>query len=110
MNIQNFTFTHSLDLASVKLFEYCCNGKVIPKVTVTLNRSGGDKHTYMEYKLSDVLISSVSRGGDTQSSSDVPTECVSLAFGKIEMKYTKVGVDGKPAGNMSATWDLKSNK
>jgi type VI secretion system secreted protein Hcp len=110
VNIQNFTFTHNLDLASVKLFEYCCTGQHVPKVTVTLNRSGGDKIKYMEYKMSDVLISSVSRGGDTQSSEDVPIECVTLAFGKLEMTYTKVGIDGKAAGNASAGWDLKANK
>lgn len=110
VNIQNFTFTHNLDLASVKLFEYCCTGQVIPKVTVTLSRSGGDKTKYMEYKLSDVLIGSVSRGGDTQASEDVPIECVTLAFGKLEMTYTKVGMDGKAAGNASAGWDLKANK
>ncbi len=110
VNIQNFTFTHNLDLASVKLFEYCCTGQVVPKVLVTLNRSGGDKAKYMEYKLSDVLISSVSRGGDTQASNDVPVECVALAFGKLEMTYTKIGMDGKAAGNASAGWDLKANK
>ncbi|MEG0244255.1 MAG: type VI secretion system tube protein Hcp [Pseudomonas sp.] len=110
VDIHNFTFTHNLDLASVKLFEYCCTGQHVPKVTVTLNRSGGDKTKYMEYKMTDVLISSVSRGGDTQASEDVPIECVTLAFGKLEMTYTKLGIDGKAAGNASAGWDLKSNK
>ncbi|VVO62777.1 Protein hcp1 [Pseudomonas fluorescens] len=110
VDIHNFTFTHNLDLASVKLFEYCCTGQHVPKVTVTLNRSGGDKTKYMEYKMSDVLISSVSRGGDTQASEDVPIECVTLAFGKLEMTYTKLGIDGKAAGNASAGWDLKANK
>ncbi|MNR48449.1 hypothetical protein D3C85_1676870 [compost metagenome] len=60
--------------------------------------------------MSDVLISSVSRGGDTQASEDVPIECVTLAFGKLEMTYTKLGIDGKAAGNASAGWDLKANK
>jgi len=110
VDIHNFTFTHNLDLASVKLFEYCCTGQHVPKVTVTLNRSGGDKTKYMEYKMSDVLISSVSRGGDTQANEDVPVECVTLAFGKLEMTYTKLGIDGKAAGNASAGWDLKANK
>lgn len=110
VSIQDFTFSHNLDLASPKLFEYCCTGQVIPKVTVTLNRSGGEKTKYMEYKLTDVLVSSISRGGSSQSGEDVPTECVTLAFGKLEMTYTKIGVDGKVAGNASAGWDLKANK
>ncbi len=111
VNIQNFSFTHNLDIASPKLFEYCCNGKTIPKVTITLNRAGGDKQKYMEYKLTEVIVTSVGRGGDSGSDSqDVPTESVSLAFAKIEMTYTKIGTDGKAAGNASAGWDLKANK
>lgn len=111
VNIQNFTFTHNLDKSSPKLFEACCTGKTIPKVTINLNRAGGDKVKYMEYKLADVLIASVGRGGDAgNDNQDVPMESVSLAFGKIEMTYTKVGMDGKAAGNTSAGWDLKANK
>ncbi|MEO6798783.1 MAG: type VI secretion system tube protein Hcp [Rhodanobacter sp.] len=111
VNIQNFTFTHNLDIASPKLFEYCCNGKTIPKVTINLNRAGGDKQKYMEYKLTDVIVTSVGKGGDSKSDHhDVPMEAVSLAFAKIEMTYTKIGIDGKAAGNASAGWDLKANK
>lgn len=110
VNVQDFIFNHNLDLASPKLFEYCCTGQVIPKVTVNLNRSSGDKAKYLEYKMSDVLVSSISRGGSSQSGGDVPAESVSLSFGKLEMTYTKIGMDGKPAGNTSAGWDLKINK
>lgn len=111
VNVQNFTFMHYLDLASPKLFEYCCTGQSIPKVTISLNRAGGDKAKYMEYKLTDVIVTSVGKGGDASSAShDVPLESISLAFGKIEMTYTKIGIDGKAAGNASAGWDLKANK
>jgi type VI secretion system secreted protein Hcp len=109
VEIQNFTFTHNLDISSPKLFEYCCNGTTVPKVTINLNRASGDKSKYMEYKLSDVIVTSVGRGGDSQTDYDVPIESVSLAFGKIEMTYTKIGIDGKAAGNASAGWDLKKN-
>ncbi|MEO6800600.1 MAG: type VI secretion system tube protein Hcp [Rhodanobacter sp.] len=111
VNIQNFTFTHNLDFASPKLFDACCKATTIPKVTITLNRAGGDKQQYMEYKLTDAIVTSVGKGGDSNSESqDVPVEAVSLAFTKIEMKYTKIGTDGKPGGNMASAWDLKANK
>lgn len=110
VNIQNFTFTKNLDLASPKLFEYCCNGMHVPTVIVHLNRAGGDKAKYMEYKLTDVIVTSVGRGGESKGDEDVPVEAVSLAFGKVEMTYTKIGIDGKPAGNQSAAWDLKKNE
>ncbi len=109
VEVQNFSFLHNLDISSPKLFEYCCTGQTIPKVTVNLNRAGGDKTKYMEYKMSDVIVTSVTGGGASASSEDVPMETVTLAFGKIEMTYSKVGIDGKTAGNASAGWDLKKN-
>lgn len=110
VNIQPFTFSKLLDIASPKLFEYCCTGQHMPEVLVNLNRAGGDKAKYMEYKLTDVLVSSVGRGGDAKANEDVPVESVTLMYGKIEMTYTKIGIDGKAAGNASAGWDLKANK
>jgi type VI secretion system secreted protein Hcp len=110
VNIQAFTFTKHLDIASPKLFEYCCTGKTVPTVTINLNRAGGDKSKYMEYKLTDCIITSVGKGGDSKADHDVPVEAVSIAFGKIELTYTKIGIDGKAAGNASAGWDLKANK
>jgi type VI secretion system secreted protein Hcp len=109
VDIHNFTFTHNLDLSSPKLFESCCTGQTIPKVIINLNRAGGDKAKYMEYKLTDVIVTSVGRGGDSGAGNDVPTETVTLAFAKIEMTYTKIGINGKAAGNASAGWDLKKN-
>ena len=110
VNIQNFSFVKHLDLATPKLFEACCTGITIKTVTVNLNRAGGDKAKYMEYKLTDCIITSVGKGGDSKGDQDVPVESVSIAFGKIEMTYTKIGIDGKAAGNASAGWDLKANK
>lgn len=109
VEIKNFTFLHNLDIASPKLFEYCCTGMTIPKATITLNRAGGQKEKYMEYKLTDVIVTSVSRDGAADRTQDVPLEAVSLGFGKVEMTYSKIGIDGKSAGNASAGWDLKKN-
>ena len=111
VNIQNFTFTHFLDKASPKLFEAVCTGKHFPTVTVELCRAGGDKLKYMEYKLQNVMIASIGRGGDAKGDDDVPVESVSLDFGKIEMTYTQQKrSDGSGGGNVSAGWDCMENK
>jgi type VI secretion system secreted protein Hcp len=111
VNIQDFSFTHYLDKASPKLFEAVCTGKHFPSVVVELCRAGGDKLKYMEYKLSNVMIGSVGRGGDSKGDDDVPIESVSLNFGKIEMNYTQQKrEDGSGGGNVSAKWDLMQNK
>lgn len=104
----DISFMHSYDIASPKLFESCSTGKHIPSAVLSLHRATGNKEKYLEIKLSDVLVSSVqisgSGGGD-----DVPTESFTLAFGKVEITYTKLGTDGKAAGNASAGWDRIKN-
>lgn len=107
VEVHNITFDHHLDISSPKLFEYCCTAQPISKITINLNRASGDKAKYMEYKLSDAIVTSVTRNAG--SNTDIPVETVSLAFGKVEMTYSKIGMDGKAAGNASAGWDLKKN-
>ena len=99
-----------LDKASAKLFQACAAGEHVKSAVLSLNRSGGDKQKYMEYKLSDVLISSVQIGGAGAGEGGVPTEEVAMVFGKVELTYTQIGNDGKPAGNQTGGWDLKENK
>ena len=97
------------DKASPKAAQACAAGDHFASAVLTLCRAGGDKQPYMEYKLSDVLISSVQVGGAGEGG--VPTESWSLHYAKIEMTYTQIGLDGKPAGKgASVGWDLKENK
>lgn len=106
-DFQDLTITKTMDSASPLLFKACAKGDHIKEATLELCRSGGDKLKYMEYKLTDVVISSVSAGGGGGE----PTESVSLNYGKIEQTYTKQKrSDGTAAGNVTAGWDLKANK
>ena len=80
-------------------------------VTMELCRAGGDKQKYMEYKMSDVIISSVRPGGSAKSDDPLPLEEVSFAYGKIEWTYTEMDhKSGQPKGNVSTYWDLHENK
>lgn len=109
VNVQDFHVTKYLDKASPKLFEYCCKGTHIKEVTITLNRAGDDKLKYMEYKMEDVIISSVNVGGS--SAGDVPSESVSFNFGQIKLTYTQQKrKDGSGGGNVAGGWDLRTNK
>jgi len=111
VDIQDFTIVKSIDKASPKLALACCNGEHIPTVTIHLNRAGGDKQQYMEYKLSDAIVRSVSPSGSSAGSDSLPSETVAFAFGKIEWTYTETDhKTGKPKGNVGANWDLHANK
>lgn len=96
------------DIASAKLFEHCATGQHIPSVTLSFHRAAGDKAQYLEIKLTDVLVSGYSVGGSTGG--EVPTEQVSLIYGKIEKKYTKYDTKGASSGNASAAWDRIKNE
>jgi type VI secretion system secreted protein Hcp len=107
----DFCVVKTLDKASPKLALFCCNGQHIKEVKVELCRAAGDKQKYMEYKLSDVIVSSVRPGGSAQGSETLPLEQVSFNYGKIEWIYTATDhKTGKPAGDVKAHWDLTANK
>jgi type VI secretion system secreted protein Hcp len=108
-DIAPLSVVKQLDKSSPKLFQACAAADPIKSAILTLCRAGGDKQQYMEYKLSDVIISSVRTGGASEGEGGVPTEEVGLNFGKVELKYTQIGNDGKPAGNQTGGWDLKQN-
>lgn len=107
---QDFSIVKAIDKASPKLFLACCTGEHLPKATIEVCRAGGDKQPYMEYKLTDVMVTSLRPGGSGKGET-VPLEEISIAYGKIEWKYTQTKVQGgRAAGNVVAGWDLKSNR
>lgn len=106
--MQDFTITKSLDKASPKLFLEAAKGTHIKEVTLTFHRATGEKQKFMEYKMTDVVISSysVSGGGD-----ELPVEQVSFNPAKIEHTYTATDhKTGKSAGDVKANWDQVANK
>lgn len=110
VNMDALTITKALDSSSPLLAQNCAEGKVYPTVTLVLQRSGGSREKYMEYKLTNALVSSIQSGGAANGEDGVPTEEVSLSFSKIEWAYTKIGPDGRPAGNTLGSWDLSKNQ
>lgn len=110
-NHQDFSIVKTLDKASPKLFLSCCKGEHIPEIKLELCRATGDKTKYMEYKLTDTLISSVRPGGSSKAGETLPLEEVSFNYSKIELIYTETDhASGKPKGDIKGLWDLTLNK
>jgi type VI secretion system secreted protein Hcp len=107
---EDFSLVKMLDKASPKLVLSSCKGEHIKEVRIELCRATGDKQKYMEYKLSDVIVSSVKPSAGTRSGDVLPLEEVSFNYAKIEWDYTIIGADGLPSGNVIAQWDLMTNK
>lgn len=107
----DFVIVKQLDKASPKLYELCSSGKHIKEILIEFCRAGGDKVKYMEIKMEEVIISSVSPGGSAKGSDDIPSEEVRFNYGKIKWTYTQQKrADGSGGGNVTGGWDLTANK
>ena len=107
-NFSDFSFTKELDLASPLLAQACADGTHINEIAVEICRAGTEKIKFMEYKLSNCLISSVITNGTGEG--NLPTESVTVNFGKINWAYTQQKREGGgAAGNSAAGWDLQQN-
>lgn len=108
---QDFSIVKAMDKASPKLALFCSNGNHVPAVQIELCRATGDKQKYMEYKMTDVIVSAVRPGGSSQGGEQLPLEEVSFNYGKIDLTYTETDHNtGKPKGDIKAHWDLTTNK
>ncbi len=105
---QDFNVVKKLDKASPKLYSALNTGEHIKEVIIEVVRAGGDKQKYMEYKMTDVLITSMQISGNPAS--DRPIESVSLNYAKIEWTYTQTDETGKPMGDVQSGWDIAQNK
>ncbi len=105
---QDFSIVKSLDKTTPTLDLFCCDGKHIPKVAVELCRATGNKEKYMEYKMEDVIVSSVSVGG---GGGGLPTESVTFNYGKLTWNYIQTDHEtGEAKGNVEKYWSLILNK
>jgi type VI secretion system secreted protein Hcp len=105
---QDISIVKELDKASPTINLYCCQGKHIPNVVIELCRATGNKEKYMEYKMEDVIISSVSVGG---GSGGLPSESVTFNYGKLTWNYIQTDhKTGEAKGNVEKYWSLIDNK
>lgn len=111
VNHGTFDVVHLLDKSSPKLAEACCTGRHLKEVVLELCRAGGDKLTYAEVRLEQVVIARVESAGTPASTQGFPTEKVSFSYGRIKWKYVvQKRADGQGGGNVVGGWDLTTNK
>lgn len=108
-DFQDFTAVKVIDMASPDLAIYCASGTHIPIITVELCLATGDKHTFMKYVIEDVIVSSISQDGSSDSVEVRPTEVVTFAYGKLQWEYTPIDNTGAPGAASTRTWNLETN-
>jgi type VI secretion system secreted protein Hcp len=109
VSVSSFNVMKKTENASPLLFSACCNGQHYGKAKVVMRKATGadaGQQIFLEYDFTDVMVESIqwsgSSGGD-----DTPTESLSFAFAKVEIKYSlqDTAKGGMKAGNQ-ASWDL----
>jgi type VI secretion system secreted protein Hcp len=108
--ISDFSFIHQMDKASPVLFQKCCSGEHIPKITISMRKAGGTQLVYNTYVLSDCIISSVRPGGRAQAPEEIPLEEVTISFAECSIDYQPQGADGQADGGpVHGGWNIKAN-
>lgn len=105
-DFSDFRFSKQLDKSSPLLSLACAAGTHFDKIVVELCRAGTEKIKFMEIRLSNSIISSIS----LSALDDFPSEIITLYYGKIEWAYTQQSRSGGyGAGNVAGGWDLQRN-
>jgi type VI secretion system secreted protein Hcp len=106
--IENISINKSVDLASPLLLSFGAQGQRIKEGTLTTRRPGKAGNEFLLLKMTNVVVTSVNVAAVQDQ--NVPTENVTLGFGKIELTYRST----KPAGGVGTektfTWDVAQGK
>ena len=96
-----------VDKASPNLHLACCTGKHYDQALLTIRKAGDKPVEYYKLTLEEVLVSSVSMGG--QGSDDRLTENVTLNFAKFKSEYTPQKPDGSGDAAVEGTFHIAKN-
>jgi type VI secretion system secreted protein Hcp len=106
-NVQDLSFTKYVDMSSPDLLLASCNGKHFGTASLIVRKAGENPLEYINIKMTDVLVTSVSTGGS--GGEDRLTENVTLNFAKVEFKYTEQSAAGAKGKQPEIKWDIAGN-
>lgn len=108
--LDDIRFQKLADLSSPILAQTCLMGRTIPKAKFEFLRAdghAGERVTYFEIELENVLIGKVSPSVHEGS---ILHETIALKFSKVRWKYTQQKISGGAGGNTAGGWDLSTNR
>lgn len=106
--VQDFHFTMKMNSGSPALMQACASGEHIRKVELSVRRPEA-KEDYLQWTMEDVVCSSFQTSGSAQGDA-IPTEQVSLNFGKIKVEYTKQDKQCKSGEKSIFQWNVERNE
>lgn len=111
VDVNNFVVTKTADRASPLLMLACATGQTLDPIRLELCRATKDKQKYMEFKLSNAVVISVTPGGEAGGKEALPVEEVTFNYQKIDVIYTETDqLSGNPKGDVTFQYDVARNK
>ncbi len=107
VSMQDFHFVMEYGISSPKLFGACATGQHIPTGCLHIRKAGGEQQVFVEWKFTDLLISSYHTGG-SGGGSPLPTDQVSFNFTKLEMEYKPQKKDGTLDAGIKFGYNVKT--
>lgn len=104
--VSEVVLTKVTDSSSTRLFAEACTGRTGKLVTIHLVTTGNPGDTYVEYKLTNTLVSNYS----VDTSGDRPVETIRLNFTRMEIKYIPHDENHAPQSPMIASYDLTTTR
>ena len=105
--VQDLSITKYVDSSSHLLLTFCHNGDHISEGTLTIRKAGGKPLEYLIFKMTSLIVSSVSTGGS--GGEDRLTENVTLNFKEFSYAYTPQKEDGTAEAVKEFKWDIAGN-
>lgn len=105
-SVSEITVTKAQDTATGKLLTEAYQGKGVTVIIDFVKTDQGKLSKYLEYKLSDTMIS----GYSTSSGGDRPSESLSLNFAKVVVSPMVVDKDGTATSADEITYDIGLGK
>ena len=105
--INEFVIEKIVDCATPLLYLFCCKGEHIATAIVEMCEATGEKHCYMRWTFTNVMVTTVSTGGSAMDDSYARAlETVTLFGDTVRWEYTPVDHAGKAAGALVQQWSL----
>jgi type VI secretion system secreted protein Hcp len=107
VDVQDLSFTKYIDKSTPDLLLASCNGKHIDKAQLTVRKAGEQPLEYLLITLEDLIVTSVSTGGN--GGEDRLTENVTLNFARVKVQYKEQTDTGGVGDQPQMGWNVAQN-
>lgn len=105
-NHRGLSLIKGADRATGLLYMHCNSGQPIEEVVLEVTRTTEHGISVQEYRLQDVIVTSVQTAGATRSEARA-TESVTLHYASVEWTYVRLDpVSGSVISEVAMQWDL----